>query len=172
LGRKFRGEHTFKVDTKGRVSVPAPFRRVIEAGDPDYTDGLRPQFILVYGGEEQNYLEGYTLEEAQRLEDKINRLPSSPLKRKLIFENITQSHDAEIDPDGRLVLPARLRDKIGLDKEVVFMGNMATFRIWSTEAYAQHKRKEEQESDLGFGIPEGTELLDALDMALAKQGGD
>lgn len=170
MGRRFRGEHTFKVDAKGRVSVPAPFRRVIEAGDPDYTEGLRPQFILVYGGDEQTYLEGYTIDEARRLEEKINRLPNSPLKRTLIRDNITRSYDAEIDPDGRLVLPARLRDKIGLDKEVVFMGTLNTFRIWSAEGYDRHMIQDE--GDLGFDIPDGTAPLDALDIALDRLGGD
>lgn len=169
LGRRFRGEYTFKVDAKGRVSIPAPFRRVIEAGDPDYTEGLRPQFILVYGDEGQQFLEGYTIAEAQALEDKINRLPNSPLKRRLIKEKITLSHDSEIDPDGRLVLPARLREKIGLQKEAVFMGTLNTFRIWAPEEYARHMAAEDD--DLGFDIPEGTDPLDALDMVLGQQDG-
>lgn len=169
MGRRFRGEYTFKVDSKGRVSIPAPFRRVIEAGDPDYTEGLRPQFVLVYGDDSQTYLEGYTIDEARALEDKINRLPNSPLKRRLIKDKITLSHDSEIDPDGRLVLPARLREKTGLDKEAVFEGTLNTFRIWAADAYAEHIGADE--GDLGFGIPEGTDPLDALDMVLGQQDG-
>lgn len=169
LGRRFRGEYTFKVDAKGRVSIPAPFRRVIESGDPDYTKGLRPQFILVYGTADQTFLEGYTIEEAQALEDKINSLPNSPLKRRLIKEKITLSHDSEVDPDGRLVLPARLREKIGLGKEAVFEGTLNTFRIWSKEDYDRHMAAEDD--DLGIDLPEGADLLDALDMALGQQGG-
>ncbi|MFC3117607.1 MraZ N-terminal domain-containing protein [Jhaorihella thermophila] len=74
------------MDAKGRVSIPAAFRRVIEAGDPDYTEGLRPQFVLVYGPKGQDYLEGYTIEEINALEDKINSLPASRLKSRLIKE--------------------------------------------------------------------------------------
>lgn len=169
MGRRFRGEYTFKVDAKGRVSIPAAFRRVLESGDPAYTDGLRPQFVIVYGPASQTYLECYTINETQALEDKINQLPNSPLKRRLVKEKITQSHDSEVDPDGRLVLPARLRDKIGLGKEAVFQGTLTTFRIWSAEAYERHMTEDNE--DLGFDIPEGTDLLDALDMALDRQGG-
>lgn len=169
MGRRFRGEYTFKVDTKGRVSIPAPFRRVIEAGDPDYTEGLRPQFVLVYGKDTQKFLEGYTIKEAQALEDKINRLPNSPLKRRLIDENITRSHDAEIDPDGRLVLPARLREQIGLRQEAMITGTLNTFRIWSPETYEAYKV--DDDADMGFDIPEGTDPLDALDLVLGQRDG-
>ena len=47
--RRFRGEGHHKVDGKGRVSIPASFRRVLESGDPDWTDGLNPNLVIVYG---------------------------------------------------------------------------------------------------------------------------
>jgi MraZ protein len=169
LGRRFRGEYTFKVDAKGRVSIPAPFRRVIEAEDPEHTEGGRPQFIIVYGEDSQEFLEGYTIAEAQALEEKINRLPNSPLKRRLVNEKITLSLDSELDPDGRLVMPQRLREKIGLQGEAVFIGTLNTFRIWTPEGYARHKAAES--NDLGFGIAPDTDLLDALDIVLGRQDG-
>ena len=47
--RRFRGEAENKVDSKGRVSIPAPFRRVLEEGDPDWSNGVNPNFVIVYG---------------------------------------------------------------------------------------------------------------------------
>ena len=58
LIRRFRGESLNKVDAKGRVSVPAAFRRVIEEGDPDFSDGSYPNFVIVYGGVRSTCLEG------------------------------------------------------------------------------------------------------------------
>ena len=43
--RRFRGEGLNKVDSKGRVSIPALFRRVIESCDPGWTDGLQPELV-------------------------------------------------------------------------------------------------------------------------------
>lgn len=170
MSRRFRGEYTFKVDSKGRVSIPALFRRVLEEGDPAYTEGLRPQLVIVYGAPDQPYLEAYTIEEIEKLEAKIDRLPSSPLKRKLVRDITTRSHHTEVDPDGRLVLPARHRDKIGLDKEALFVGTSGTFQIWNPDTY-EAQLAEEEDEDLGFDLPEGTNPLDALDMVLSEREG-
>ena len=55
--RRFRGEGLKKVDSKGRVSIPARFRRVIESCDPGWTDGLQPELVIVYGDNRKNFLE-------------------------------------------------------------------------------------------------------------------
>ncbi|MCA0871621.1 division/cell wall cluster transcriptional repressor MraZ [Seohaeicola saemankumensis] len=166
MGRRFRGEYTFKVDTKGRVSIPASFRRVLEAGDPGYTEGLRPQFVIQYGDDSQKYLEVFTMAEIEKLEDKIERLPNSPLKRELIHSITSRSHESEIDPDGRFVLPAKLRDHVGLGKEAVFAGTLNTFQIWDPEEYA--RRGDGKEQDAVLDLPEGINPMDAMDMVLAK----
>lgn len=151
------------------MSIPADFRRVLEAGDPGYAEGLRPKFVIVYGNKDQKHLEGYTIEEARKLEAKIDLLPNSNLKRKLIRENITCSLHTETDPDGRLVIPQRFRDKIGLDGEAVFVGALGTFQVWAPDVYEDHLEQVDGEDDLGVDIPDGMNPLDALDMVLAKR---
>ena len=61
MARRFRGESHHKVDAKGRVSIPASFRRVIEQGDPNFIEGLNPELVIVYGDHRRNYLECYTI---------------------------------------------------------------------------------------------------------------
>ena len=75
MARRFRGESDHKVDTKGRVSIPASFRRVIEACDPEWTEGLAPRIIIVYGGATRDYLEGFTIEAMNEVDDKIAAFP-------------------------------------------------------------------------------------------------
>jgi len=151
------------------VSIPASYRRVIEANDPDYVEGRRPQLVIVYGGASQPYLEGYTVEEIEKLEAKIERLPSSRLKRKLVRRVTSQSTPSEIDPDGRLVLPIKLREKIGLEGEAIFVGTSGTFQIWNPEDHADYLADDEDVLD--DDIPAGTDPLDALDMVLARLEG-
>ena len=68
MARRFRGSETFKVDAKGRVSIPASFRRVIEACDPNWTAGSRPNIVIVYGGADRSFLEVYTMEAIEEIE--------------------------------------------------------------------------------------------------------
>ncbi|ETA50413.1 division/cell wall cluster transcriptional repressor MraZ [Ponticoccus alexandrii] len=138
MGRRlrFRGEFTNKVDGKGRVSIPAPFRRVLEKGDPDWTEGLNPNFVIVYGDGRRKFLECYTIEEMEEVEAKISKKKRGSAQRRaleLLF--LSQSMTTNVDETGRIVIPARLRDKIGLDGTAQFAGTADTFQIWSPEAY-------------------------------------
>ncbi len=169
MARRFRGEYTFKVDAKGRVSIPALFRRVIEAGDPNWTDGLRPELVIVYGDDSRQHLEVYTINAIDALDDKIAQLPRSPLKRRLERMISGQSHQTEIDPDGRLVLPQKLREKIGLTKEAFFIASGDTFQIWEPATF--DAAEAEHADDLGDDLPDGVDPLDALDLMLDRREG-
>ncbi|MCV2881318.1 division/cell wall cluster transcriptional repressor MraZ [Actibacterium sp. XHP0104] len=136
MARRFRGESHHKVDAKGRVSIPALFRRVLEAGDPDWTDGLRPQLVIVYGDHRRKFLECYTIEAIDEVDGKIADLPRGSMQRRMLERLFHgQSYPTEVDGDGRLVLPQKLRDKIGLDKEAFFIASGDTFQIWNPETY-------------------------------------
>ena len=136
MTRRFRGESVHKVDQKGRVSVPAAFRRVLEEGDPDWTEGLAPNLVLIYGMPSGNCIEGYTVDGANRLDDKVARLPTFSRERRALERLLsTKSVYAQVDENGRIVLPQRLREEFGLETEAFFAGMGARFQIWSPEAY-------------------------------------
>ncbi|SMX33751.1 division/cell wall cluster transcriptional repressor MraZ [Actibacterium lipolyticum] len=136
MARRFRGEYTFKVDTKGRVSIPAHFRRVLEAGDPNWTDGLRPELVIVYGDHRRKFLEVYTIEAIDEVSDQIEDMQRGSPERRMLERLINgQSHPTEVDGDGRLVLPQKLREKIGLEKEAFFIASGDTFQIWKPETF-------------------------------------
>lgn len=136
MARVFRGEFHQKVDTKGRVSIPALFRRVLEAGDPDWTDGLRPKLVIVYGDHRRKYLECYSIEAIQEVDEKIGHLPRGSVERRMLERMMHgQSHPTEVDEDGRIILPQKLREKIALDGEGFFIAAGDTFQIWKPETY-------------------------------------
>ena len=138
MARRFRGSDTFKVDTKGRVSIPAPFRRVIEASDPDWTEGLRANIVIVYGGDRQDWLEVYTMTAIEEIDEQIEAMQRGSDERLWLEELMHgQSIETNIDDDGRLVLPQKLREKIGLDKEAFFISAGDYFKIWNPATYEQ-----------------------------------
>lgn len=118
------------MDGKGRVSIPASFRAVLRAGDPEWTDGQPHRFILVSGqARDYGYLEGYTISAMARLERRIRRLPEGDAKENAIQAFLLDSTYLEVDPNGRIVLPKDLRDLVGAEDELVFQGHLDTFRL-------------------------------------------
>ena len=164
MSEAFRGEFNQKVDSKARVSVPAPFRRVIEQGDPGASDA-RAKFVIVYGGgAARKYLECYTLSGMAEMERRIAKMQSgSPARRYMEHNLITMSLTAEIDEDGRIVLPPRAREKIGVEGEtlakgcdLVFAGSLDKFHVWRRDTY---------EADLAhLAEPDPDFLADGQDM--------
>ena len=132
--RRFRGESDQKVDGKGRVSIPASYRRVLDAGDPG-SDGL-PEFVIVYGDHRRKYLECYTMEAAAKVDAQIEDLPRGSMDRRMLEKLFNgQSLVTSIDNTGRIVLPAKLRQKIDLGDMAYFIATGDTFQIWKPETY-------------------------------------
>jgi MraZ protein len=162
--RPFRGESVHKVDQKGRVSVPASFRRTLEDGDPDWQPGGAPTLVLIYGMPKSECLEGYTVEGAAKLDEKVSRLPTFSKTRRYLERVInTQSLYAQVDENGRIVLSQRLRERFGLDSEATFAGMGERFQIWAPAAYAADMESLDEWHD---GLSEDEDPfaeLDALD---------
>lgn len=142
MARRFRGEGLQKVDSKGRVSIPALFRRVVQACDPNWTEGLSPELVIVYGDTRREFLECYTIEAIEEVDIKIDSLPRGSVGRKTLERLFHgQSFPTSIDETGRLVLPVKLRQKIGIDKEAYFIAAGDTFQIWNPDTYEADQQK-------------------------------
>ena len=145
MARKFRGESVHKVDGKGRVSIPAPFRRVLEENDPEWTEGLNPNLIVVYGDKKRKFLEGYSVTAMADVDAKIDNLPRGSRNRRILERTFSgQAVQMQVDETGRLVLSPKLRDKIGIKDEAVFVASGDTFQIWEPAAYAENNAKFEE----------------------------
>ena len=134
--RRFRGESLHKVDLKGRVSVPAPFRRVLEDGDPEFKTGSNPNFVIVYGGVKTPCLEAYTMKSISTVDQLISKLPRFSREREILERFInTQSIYIQLDENGRIVLPPKLKAFIGLEGEAIFAGMGEKVQIWEPKTY-------------------------------------
>jgi MraZ protein len=110
----FRGHSTSRVDDKGRIKVPADFKRVVDEkyGSKFYitsTDGVSAQI--------------YPLEEWEQIEKKIRTLASMTSVVKQYVKNTSYyGHEVEIDGQGRVLLPSLLREKANLKGELSVVG--------------------------------------------------
>ena len=162
MGRRFRGESQHKVDTKGRVSIPASFRRVLESGDANCQPGGNPELVIVYGDDDRNFLECYTMEAIDEVDAQIDALTRGSKPRKALQRLFHgRSFATTVDETGRLVLPAKLRNKIGLKGEAFFIAAGDTFQIWKPETYEQDEMA--QTDEWLEELPEGYDIMQFLD---------
>jgi MraZ protein len=144
---QFSGTITQKIDGKGRVSIPADFRRVLELGDPDHTpEGKRVKMRVVYGDPDRRCLEVYPIAAFNNILERIALLPEGDEDREILeLLFVAGSDEVEVDGDGRTILAQKLRDHVGIPRdggEAVFAGALQTFRIWAPDEFeAERGRK-------------------------------
>jgi MraZ protein len=138
----FRGEFYQKVDAKARVSIPAAFRRILEAEDPASAEFPRPRIYMVYGGKSRNFVECYSKAGADRLAEQIEAMElGSPARDRAERDLISRSVMVEIDNEGRIVLPQKVREKMGFtgdlpsQAEAAFAGFTNRFKLYRREVY-------------------------------------
>ena len=124
----YRGEFYQKVDAKARVSIPAAFRRALELEDPPSPEHTRPRIYMVYGGQYRNFVECYSKKGMDYETEIIMALDEDDEDREVLeIEMIQRSIVVELEPDGRIVLPPQVRQKIGLTAQDLAKGADAFF---------------------------------------------
>jgi MraZ protein len=130
----FRGNYPTRVDEKGRLKVPADFKRVVE-------EKYGAQFYIT--SVDGKVAQIYPFEEWERIEQKLASLSNfNPTKKKFLTRTNYYGQVVEIDGQGRLLLPQLLRESAGLKGEVAVMGYLNRLEVQSMEAV----RKEVEES--------------------------
>jgi len=110
----FRGNHTARVDEKGRLKLPAEFKRRV-----DETYG--PQFYIT--SKDGKRAEIYPIREWEKVEAKLEQIPSlNPARKKFLDVTNYYGQMAELDAAGRLLLPQILRESAKVTAEVVVLG--------------------------------------------------
>lgn len=126
------------MDPKGRVPVPAQFRKIFQKDAQDYVD-----LILKPGSQ---CLRGYTLPAYNHLRSKIDAIADAKQRMNARAFLLSNQARCEFDAQGRVLIPGELRQKVKLAGEVTFIGCDDSFEIWDSEAW----RREEARLEADF----------------------
>jgi MraZ protein len=132
----FRGSSFHTIDVKGRLIIPARFRDVIRADGGERVMLSRMDGCLV----------AYPLDEWRRIESRILQLAqknNSMRRFRRVF--IGGAFDCACDKQERILIPPLLRDYAGLQKDVVLVGVLDHFEIWSREKWEQENLNLEED---------------------------
>jgi MraZ protein len=128
----FLSTYVNKVDKKGRVSVPAPFRAALSAhGD---------QSMVLFPSFTNACLEGCDLQRMEQLCAGADDLAAfSEEQDELTSLIFAEAQPLSFDQDGRTMIPAQLMEHAGLTTQAAFVGKGRTFQIWQPEAFKAHQ---------------------------------
>lgn len=131
----FIGEYNHSLDEKGRMNMPAKFRRDLSGGAV-ITRGLDHCLFV------------YPKAEWETMAAKLAALPITQ-KNSRAFARLmlAGAWDVELDSQGRVMLPEYLRQYAGIEKHVVVAGLYNRIELWDEDAWQEYKHATEQESD-------------------------
>jgi len=123
------GRHLNKIDKKGRVSVPKPYREAVIA------EGFAGVYIYPYF--KYPALEGAGEAFMQRLSASLddNLELFSEAQEDIAAITLENTFQLTFDPEGRISLPAELCQHAGLDGHALFVGRGSRFQIWAPDTY-------------------------------------
>lgn len=121
----FMGEYNHSIDAKGRIIVPSKFRETL--GD---------LFVVTLGLDGCLFV--YPNNEWESFLTKLSSLPGSKEARQLQRYFLAGATECEVDKQGRILIPSKLRTAAALDKDVVFVGVLSKIEIWSKERWEQN----------------------------------
>jgi len=131
----FRGNHPTRVDEKGRLKVPAEFKRVID-------EKYGTQFYIT--SRDGDVAQVYPFDEWERIEQKLAGVSNfNPAKKKFLERTNYWGQQVEMDGQGRLLIPQLLREDAQIKGEVAVSGYLNYLEVRNLEAY-RRKIKEEK----------------------------
>jgi MraZ protein len=125
----FRGNNPARVDEKGRLKVPADFKRLI---DEKYSG----EFYIT--SRDGRVGEIYPMEEWRKIEEKLAKLSNfNPSKKKFLNKVNYYGQVVEMDAQGRLLMPQILREAAGIKGDVAVYGNLTYLEVRNLEVSKQ-----------------------------------
>jgi MraZ protein len=121
----FSGRFDHTTDEKGRVSIPARFREQLQR------DGHESLIITNWVHQKDRCLALYPPNQWTKLIGKVSQLGSlGPSPQTLQMFLVGGAHEVQVDRQGRILIPPRLREYARLDREVTFSALIDHFQLW------------------------------------------
>ncbi|MDP3953290.1 MAG: division/cell wall cluster transcriptional repressor MraZ [bacterium] len=131
----FIGEYQHNLDPKGRVAIPAKFRRSLSGG-AIITRGLDHCLFV------------FNKKDWEKLAEKLIALPLAQANsRAFVRLMLSGASDVDVDTQGRILIPDYLRSYAGLKKSAKVIGVYNRMEIWDETAWQKYKAKTEGSSD-------------------------
>lgn len=122
----FMGEYQHSLDDKARITVPAKFR-----------DELGSSFVITRGLDHCLFI--YPRKDWELLETKLRAMPLSRADaRQFIRFFFSGAADCDLDKQGRVVLPANLREYANIREECVVIGVGARVEVWDADTWKSY----------------------------------
>jgi MraZ protein len=129
-----RGSTSARIDEKGRLKVPNAFRRLVEQ-----THG-RELFLTSLTGE---YVRIYPMPVWLELEEKLAGMPSThPSKLRFLDRVNYFGSSGELDIQGRVIIPARLRDAATMNGDVDVLGQVNYLDVWNHDRFVAKMQRD------------------------------
>ncbi len=134
----FIGNVEAKVDGKGRVFIPSAFRKVLQSRGTEH--------VVMKKDTDKNYLVVYPQavweEKLKSLQGRLNEWNSE--ERMALIQYVSDAVEMEIDSQGRVLIQKRWLEAIGAEDEVLFVGGIDDFTIWSKTEWEKEKLSKEK----------------------------
>lgn len=125
-----------KVDKKGRVSIPAPFRSTLAEGRTN-----APIDVVIYPSLTHQALDACPLSYLEKLSDALDNDALPAEYRDLIDTTVFgRSVQLTLDPEGRVILPDTLLEYAGITENISFVGLRKIFQLWDPTAFDAHEK--------------------------------
>lgn len=123
----FLGSYTHTVDHKGRVNVPVKFRKHIRTDEDD-------TLIITRGLDGCLFV--YPIDEWQQIDTRLRELPVTRQNTRIFIRMLSSEAVAvSMDKQGRIALPRQLIERAGIETEVLIVGTLDHFEVWSPTEY-------------------------------------
>ncbi len=150
----FRGANLLAMDAKGRIAVPSRYRQTLQ----DLCEGR-----LVITLDRSGCLLLYPEPEWLEVEQKLRQLPATNNDaRRLQRLMVGHATELELDKQGRILLPAVLREVAALERHIMLVGQINKFELWDETAWNQMREQwmaAPMEEEANLSLPEAFDSL-------------